>query len=151
MWEKYLFFNFQKLLNVFGKWPWKTWQKGSYIGEHSAKKIYFFPGQQKNCEKISPIFSLSEVKNYQKLFFWGKFFFKISIIFGKIVKIFKFRGKNFWVEIATTHISPSPTTSIWQNIHLWAHNLVLLLRAPPHGKFTDAKAHIFYKTIDQPS
>ena len=39
------------------------------IGEYSARKIYFFPGQQKNCEKISPYVSLSEVENCPKLQF----------------------------------------------------------------------------------
>ena len=41
------------------------------IGEYSATKIYFFPGQRKNCEKISPYFLLSEVENCPKLHFFG--------------------------------------------------------------------------------
>ena len=42
------------------------------IGEYSAKKIYFFPGQRKNCEKISPYFSLSEVENCPNCTLMGK-------------------------------------------------------------------------------
>lgn len=42
------------------------------IGEYSARKIYFFPNQQKNCEKISHYFSLSEIENCPKLHFLGK-------------------------------------------------------------------------------
>ena len=49
------------------------------IGEYSATKIYFFPGQQKNCEKISPYVSLLEVESFFR---------------GKIVKIFTF-GRIF--------------------------------------------------------
>ena len=30
----------------------------AFIGEYSARKIHFFPGQRKNCEKISPYISL---------------------------------------------------------------------------------------------
>ena len=37
------------------------------LGDNSAKKINFFPGQQ-----ISPYFSLSEVENCPKLHFFGK-------------------------------------------------------------------------------
>ena len=43
---------------------------GRGIGEYSAKKIYFFPGQRKNCEKLIS----------------GKFF-KILLFWEKIVKI----------------------------------------------------------------
>ena len=64
------------------------------IGEYSAKKIYFFPGQRKNCEKISPYFSLSEVENFSKLhFFWNKLS-RLAFFGGKIAKICKFRVKN---------------------------------------------------------
>ena len=56
--QKYLIMIFRPLIN---------------IGEYSAKKIYFFPSRQKNCEKISPYFLLSEVENCPKLhFFWKK-------------------------------------------------------------------------------
>ena len=73
------------------------------IGEYSAKKIYFFPGQRKTCEKISPYFWLSEVENCSKLHFLGKKLSKLAFFWGKIVKICtcwginckncKFRGK----------------------------------------------------------
>ena len=62
------------------------------IGEYSAKKIYFFPGWRKNCEKVSPYFSLSEEENCQKLHFFEKKIVKISIFLGKIVKISNFLG-----------------------------------------------------------
>ena len=64
----------------------------SAIGEYSAKKIYFFPGWRKNCEKVSPYFSLSEEENCQKLHFFEKKIVKISIFLGKIVKICNFLG-----------------------------------------------------------
>ena len=63
-----------------------------YIGEYSAKKIYFFPGWRKNCEKVSPYYSLSEEENCQKLHFFEKKIVKISIFLGKIVKICNFLG-----------------------------------------------------------
>ena len=44
------------------------------------QKIYFFPSRRKNCEEISPYFSLSEVENFSKLYFFGK---KLSIFWGK--------------------------------------------------------------------
>ena len=62
------------------------------IGEYSAKKIYFFPSWQKNCEKVSPYYSLSEEENCQKLHFFEKKIVKISIFLGKIVKICNFLG-----------------------------------------------------------
>jgi len=48
------------------------------IGEYSAKKIYFFPGHQKNCSKVSPYFSLFEEENCRNLHFFGKKIVKIS-------------------------------------------------------------------------
>ena len=41
------------------------------IGEYSATK-FFSPVQRKNCEKISPYFSLLGVENCPKLHFFGK-------------------------------------------------------------------------------
>ena len=32
------------------------------IGEYSAKKIYFFPGQRKNCEKLPQNFHFQKWK-----------------------------------------------------------------------------------------
>ena len=66
------------------------------IGEYSAKKIYFFPGQQKNCEKISPYFSLSEVENFSKLHFFGEKIVKISIFLGE--KLQKFTNLGVKIE-----------------------------------------------------
>ena len=45
--------------------------QGRYIGEYSAKKIYYFPSWRKNCEKLSLYFSLSEVENFLRLHFFG--------------------------------------------------------------------------------
>ena len=42
------------------------------IGEYSAKKFYSFPTGQKNCEKVSPYFSLSGVEKCPNLHFFGK-------------------------------------------------------------------------------
>ena len=56
------------------------------IGEYSAKKIYFFPGQRKNCEKISPYFSLSEVENCPKLHFFGKKLSRLAFFGGNLSK-----------------------------------------------------------------
>ena len=64
------------------------------IGEYSAEKNYFFPSWQKNCEKLSPYFSLSEVENFSKLHFFGKKLSRLAFFGGKIAKICKFRGKN---------------------------------------------------------
>ena len=74
------------------------------IGEYSAKKIYFFPGHQKNCSKVSPYFSLFEEENCRNLHFFGKKIVKISFFWEKlskfalfgvnIAKICKIRGKN---------------------------------------------------------
>ena len=50
------------------------------------QKIYFFPSRRKNCEEISPYFSLSEVENCPKLDFFGKKIVKISIFGGKLSK-----------------------------------------------------------------
>ena len=52
------------------------------IGEYSARKIHFFPGQRKNCEKISPYFSLKEVENCPKLHFFLEKIVEISIFLG---------------------------------------------------------------------
>ena len=64
------------------------------IGEYSATKIYFFPGGQKNCEKVSPYFSHSGVEKFPNLHFFGKnfsrlalFWEKFAIFGGKIAKI----------------------------------------------------------------
>ena len=64
------------------------------IGEYSATKFYFFPGWRKNCEKVSPYFSLSEMENFSKIALLWEKIVKISIFGGKIAKISKFRGKN---------------------------------------------------------
>ena len=56
------------------------------IGEYSAKKIYFFPGQRKNCEKISPYFSLSEVENFSKLHFFGEKLSRLAFFGEKLQK-----------------------------------------------------------------
>ena len=53
-------------------WSTKPNLEVSGIGEYSAKKLIFFPCRRKNCEKLSPYFSLSEVKNFLKLLFFGK-------------------------------------------------------------------------------
>ena len=53
------------------------------IGEYSATKIYFFPGRRKNCEKVSPYFSLSGVEKFPNLHFGGK----LQILWGKSIKI----------------------------------------------------------------
>ena len=50
------------------------------------KKIYFFPSQWKNCEKISPYFSLSEVENFSKLHFFGKKLSRLAFFGGKLQK-----------------------------------------------------------------
>ena len=42
------------------------------IGEYSAKNFDFFPSQRKNCEKVSPYFSLSEMEYFKIALFWGK-------------------------------------------------------------------------------
>ena len=54
------------------------------IGEYSAKKLYFFPSRRKNCEKVSPYFSFSEVENFSKLPFFGEKNVKISIFGEKL-------------------------------------------------------------------
>ena len=53
------------------------------IGEYSARKNLFFPSQQKNCEKISPYFSLSEVENCPKLHFFKDLDLKKERFFGR--------------------------------------------------------------------
>ena len=65
------------------------------IGEYSAKKLYFFPSRRKNCEKVSPYFSFSEVENFSKLHFLGQKLSRLAFLGGKIAKIYKFRGKNW--------------------------------------------------------
>ena len=60
------------------------------IGEYSAKKIYFFPGQRKNCEKISPYFSLSEVENFSKLHFFGEKLSRLAFFGEKLQKFANF-------------------------------------------------------------
>ena len=42
----------------------------SSTGEYYTKNL-FLPQPAKNCEEISPYFSLSEVENYPKLHFLG--------------------------------------------------------------------------------
>ena len=93
----YLLWAPSHLMSKFQSIFYSSWSKLS-IGEYSARKIYFFPGQQKNCEKISPYFSLSEVENCPKLHFFLEKIVKISIFGGKIAKIRIFRGKN-WKKI----------------------------------------------------
>ena len=58
----------------------------NYIGEYSARKIYFFPSHRKNCEKVSQYFSLSQVKNCPKLHFFGKKLSKFALIGYKLQK-----------------------------------------------------------------
>ena len=45
---------------------------GRGIGEYSAKKIYFFPGQRKNCEKLPQNFHFQKWKIFQNSTFLGK-------------------------------------------------------------------------------
>ena len=63
------------------------------IGEYSAEKFYFFPRQQKICEKFPHIFTFRSGKFFKIALFWEKIV-KISIFWEKIAKIYKFRGKN---------------------------------------------------------
>ena len=98
------------------------------IGEYSATKIHFFPQRQKNCEKVSPYFSLSGVEKFPNLHFFGKKFSRLALfwqkfaIFGEKLQILG--GKSikigiFWVKSFPPLIFfPTPPTFIWQNIHL---------------------------------
>ena len=52
----------------------------------------FFLGKRKNCEKVSPYFSLSGVEKFPNLHFFGKIFFQIGTFLAKIC--------NFWGKIA---------------------------------------------------
>ena len=56
------------------------------IGEYSAKSFDFFPGRQKNCEKVSSYFSLSEVENFTKFHFFGKKLSRLAFFWEKLQK-----------------------------------------------------------------
>jgi len=58
------------------------------------KKSIFSPANEKNCEKISPYFSLLEVENCPQLHFFGKKLSRLVFFGGKIVKICTFWGIN---------------------------------------------------------
>jgi len=63
------------------------------IGEYSARKIHFFPGQQKKIvKKIPPIFTFRSGK-LSKIKLFGEKIVKISI-FGKKLSRLAFLGKN---------------------------------------------------------
>ena len=72
---------------------WIFCQKNLFFPQ-SVKKIYFFPRWWKNCEKLSPYFSLSEVENFSNLHFFGKILSRLAFFGGKITKIY-FRDKNW--------------------------------------------------------
>ena len=65
------------------------------IGEYSATKIHFFPWRRKNCEKVSPYFSLSGVEKFPNLHIFGKNFSRLALFWQKFAiwgKIANFRG-----------------------------------------------------------
>ena len=80
----YLLWAPSHLMSKFQSIFYSSWSKLS-IGEYSARKIYFFPGQQKNCEKISPFLQFQKWTIAQNCTFLGKMF-KISIFGGKLQK-----------------------------------------------------------------
>ena len=57
------------------------------IGEYSARKIYFFPSQRKNCEKFPPMFHLQNWKSCPKLHFFEKKLSTLAFFGGEIAKI----------------------------------------------------------------
>ena len=63
---------------------------GHPVGLYSAKKNYFFPGGQINCEKISPYF--------QNCIFWGKKFANYGV---EMEKIALFRVKSIFYFFTT--------------------------------------------------
>ena len=78
------------------------------IGEYSAKKIYFFPGQRKNCEKISPYFSLSEVENFSKLHFFGEKLSRLAFFGEKLQKF-----ANLGVKIEKNRVKSIKISTFW--------------------------------------
>ena len=64
------------------------------IGKYSAQKNYFSPVGWKNCEKVSPYFSLSGVEKCLNLLFWGKNCQDLNF-FGKLLAKFVHFGGKF--------------------------------------------------------
>ena len=64
----------------------KSMPMETHIAEYSAKKIYFFPSRRKNCEKVSPYLSLSEVENFSKVHYFGKKLSRLAVFWGKLQK-----------------------------------------------------------------
>ena len=60
---------------------------GRGIGEYSAKKIYFFPGQQKKLWKTFPIFFTFRSGKFFKIALFGQKLSRFAFFGGKIVKI----------------------------------------------------------------
>ena len=95
---------------------WKVEPKHTWTGEHRwifCQKIEFFPSQRKNCEKLSPYFSLSEVENFSKLHFFGKKLSRLAFFGEKLqkfanlgVKIEKYRVKVSIFALFGVKISP---------------------------------------------
>ena len=67
----------------------KIW-KDHYSGHHRCifcKKKYFFPTGWKNCEKVSPYFSLSGVEKCPNLHFFGEKLSRFTLFWKKFDKI----------------------------------------------------------------
>jgi len=91
------------------------------------QKFIFFPGGKKNCEKVSPYFSLSGVKRFPNFQF---FCFQIGTFLAQICNFFRKNGKFQGVKVSKlaffglkvsphSYSFPPPLLLFsWQNIHL---------------------------------